>query len=223
MVQVNVRIRSCQSLGCNRVIPNWLSLNRRVDCCNDICATGSSKQGGVLNVPLVPLPSARSTNQWRIMNNDILLKSVKSEVSRYESFAYFSKRAEDAKQMSEAFLKLADDILDLSKTSDAWGIAKDYLVEEARERAKQFARLADLFDKKANSIIESDHDVEYFTPSCPVCQRTSVLKVPSKGVTAWEKGSYIQDAFPNLTASQREMIKTGIHEECWDILFSERC
>jgi hypothetical protein len=39
---------------------------------------------------------------------------------------------------------------------------------------------------------------------------------------AWrEKGLCIQDAFPTLTASQREFIKTGITDDQWEETFSE--
>ena len=38
---------------------------------------------------------------------------------------------------------------------------------------------------------------------------------------AWhEDGVLLQNAFPTLTAPQREFIKTGITEEQWDAVFS---
>jgi hypothetical protein len=33
--------------------------------------------------------------------------------------------------------------------------------------------------------------------------------------------SYLQDCFPDCTASQREFIKTGITDQEWDDLFGE--
>lgn len=36
---------------------------------------------------------------------------------------------------------------------------------------------------------------------------------------AWQAGTLIQDAFPMLTASEREFIKTGITPEEWDRMF----
>lgn len=33
---------------------------------------------------------------------------------------------------------------------------------------------------------------------------------------AWEHGLHIQRAFPGLTPGQREEIKSGYHEECFD-------
>ena len=38
-------------------------------------------------------------------------------------------------------------------------------------------------------------------------------------VTAWQGGKMIQDAFPMLTAGEREFIKTGITPAEWDALF----
>ncbi len=38
-------------------------------------------------------------------------------------------------------------------------------------------------------------------------------------LTFWQSGEFIQDAFPYLNANQRELIKTGIHPECWDKMF----
>lgn len=35
----------------------------------------------------------------------------------------------------------------------------------------------------------------------------------------WEAGTLIQDAFPTLTADQREFIKTGMLPETWVNLF----
>lgn len=37
----------------------------------------------------------------------------------------------------------------------------------------------------------------------------------------WENGMLIQDAFPTLTAGQREFLKTGITPEEWDRVFGK--
>ena len=37
----------------------------------------------------------------------------------------------------------------------------------------------------------------------------------------WENGVLIQDAFPTLTASQREFLMSGITDTQWDELFSD--
>lgn len=41
------------------------------------------------------------------------------------------------------------------------------------------------------------------------------------GVDAWRAGTLIQDAFPTLSADDREFIKTGITPEQWDNMGAE--
>jgi deoxyribodipyrimidine photolyase len=43
----------------------------------------------------------------------------------------------------------------------------------------------------------------------------------NRRATAWQNGTFIQDAFPMLDAGQREFIKTGITPEEWDNMFGE--
>jgi len=38
--------------------------------------------------------------------------------------------------------------------------------------------------------------------------------------TKWTQGALIQDAFPMLSASEREFIKTGITDEDWEKAFT---
>ena len=42
------------------------------------------------------------------------------------------------------------------------------------------------------------------------------------GLYRWENGALIQDAFPMLTAGEREFIKTGITPDEWDNLFGDK-
>jgi len=46
------------------------------------------------------------------------------------------------------------------------------------------------------------------------------IDVTDEQVQAYMGGALIQDAFPQLTAGEREFIKTGITEEAWDEMFS---
>jgi hypothetical protein len=41
------------------------------------------------------------------------------------------------------------------------------------------------------------------------------LPVTAQQIEAYERGSLLQEAFPNLDADQREFIKTGITKEEW--------
>jgi hypothetical protein len=49
--------------------------------------------------------------------------------------------------------------------------------------------------------------------------RTLDIPVTQEQLDAWYNGELIQKAMPNLTASQREFIKTGITDEEWDEMF----
>lgn len=52
--------------------------------------------------------------------------------------------------------------------------------------------------------------------------RTMDLDVTEEQLALFEAGqTYIQDCFPNLTADEREFIKTGLMAEEWDTLFTD--
>ena len=44
---------------------------------------------------------------------------------------------------------------------------------------------------------------------------TKDLDVTQEQLVAWEEGALVQDAFPNLSADDREFIKTGISAQEW--------
>ena len=54
--------------------------------------------------------------------------------------------------------------------------------------------------------------------TCPQCGETVTMSVPTAGLEAWNTGTLIQDALPDLTASEREILLTGIDAECWEKL-----
>lgn len=56
------------------------------------------------------------------------------------------------------------------------------------------------------------------TPTCIMCGRTGVLQVPKAGWEKYQKGEFVQKAFPDLTADEREMLITGTHPDCFDKL-----
>jgi hypothetical protein len=51
--------------------------------------------------------------------------------------------------------------------------------------------------------------------------RTKDLPVTEEQMAAWNKGAFIQDAMPQLSAGDREFILTGITNEEWDDEFRE--
>lgn len=60
-----------------------------------------------------------------------------------------------------------------------------------------------------------------FLTKCPMCGKYHAIEVPEAGLIAYERGALIQDAFPKLTASEREMLKTGICPKCWREMFED--
>lgn len=51
--------------------------------------------------------------------------------------------------------------------------------------------------------------------------RTKNIDVTQEQLDAWRSGALIQDAFPHLSADDREFILTGITAEEWDEAFSD--
>lgn len=49
---------------------------------------------------------------------------------------------------------------------------------------------------------------------------TMNIDVTQAQLDAWQAGTLIQDAMPNVSADDREFIMTGITPEEWDELFS---
>lgn len=54
---------------------------------------------------------------------------------------------------------------------------------------------------------------------CRLCGDLNRILVEEDKLTAWWKGAFIQDAFPDLSKDERELIMTGTHKECWDAMF----
>lgn len=49
--------------------------------------------------------------------------------------------------------------------------------------------------------------------------REMELNITDEQIMKYEKGALIQDAFPNLTPSEREFLMTGITEDEWNDIF----
>lgn len=60
------------------------------------------------------------------------------------------------------------------------------------------------------------------TRTCPFCGKEHSITVPKAelkaGFIAYQNGALIQNAFPTFTPSQREMLMTGICDDCWNNL-----
>ena len=51
--------------------------------------------------------------------------------------------------------------------------------------------------------------------NCPFCLGQNTLDVSLQGYNKWQHGALIQDALPELSASKRELLITGICDECF--------
>jgi hypothetical protein len=59
------------------------------------------------------------------------------------------------------------------------------------------------------------------TKPCPRCGGTKDLEVQFSEVVAYESGAKIQDAFPRMSADDRERLLTGYCPDCWNQIFPE--
>lgn len=60
------------------------------------------------------------------------------------------------------------------------------------------------------------------TPACMVCGKTSEMEVDTLALHRWQKlNVLIQVAFPDMSAPEREQLKTGTHPACWEEMFAD--
>jgi hypothetical protein len=52
-------------------------------------------------------------------------------------------------------------------------------------------------------------------------ERTRDLPITQLQIDAWENGMLVQEAFPNLSADDREFIMTGVISDEWDNAFKD--
>jgi sarcosine oxidase delta subunit len=58
------------------------------------------------------------------------------------------------------------------------------------------------------------------TLPCPVCGERGAIEVRTAGLAAWMQGALITDAFPEFDADQRELLMTGTHAHCWEVMWA---
>jgi hypothetical protein len=49
--------------------------------------------------------------------------------------------------------------------------------------------------------------------------RKKEVDVNFEGFQAWQSGEFIQDALPELSTDERELLISGICPKCWDVMF----
>ena len=57
------------------------------------------------------------------------------------------------------------------------------------------------------------------TKTCGVCNKYEVWSLDRQAVESWQGGELIQNAFPDMTMGDRELLISGTHAACWDKLF----
>lgn len=58
--------------------------------------------------------------------------------------------------------------------------------------------------------------------NCPFCGKAHEVMVYEDDFDAWQNGDlFAQEAFPYLTAGEREILISGICPQCWDNVFGE--
>lgn len=57
---------------------------------------------------------------------------------------------------------------------------------------------------------------------CRCCGKECPISVDLEDLGAWQRGEkLVQDAFPYLSASKRELLLTRTCPECWDRMFAQ--
>jgi len=59
------------------------------------------------------------------------------------------------------------------------------------------------------------------TKPCIHCNETSAITVDAVAYRRWRSGAYIQEAFPDMDADNRELLVSGTHPACWDTMFGD--
>lgn len=71
----------------------------------------------------------------------------------------------------------------------------------------------------------ADQMVVVATPVCIWCMQDGTIQMTathfSAGASRYAHGAHIQDAFPYLSADEREQLLSGTHPSCWDAMFAD--
>ena len=59
------------------------------------------------------------------------------------------------------------------------------------------------------------------TKPCLACKEYEVWSLDRDAVMRWQGGELIQNCFPDMSPSDRELLISGTHAACWDKLFPE--
>ena len=76
-------------------------------------------------------------------------------------------------------------------------------------------------EKFNEGIVETVKLIDYIGYNYNIYKLFNILDVKMIDLAAYEDGALIQDAFPYLTASQRELMLTGLTDDMWDEMFGK--
>jgi len=62
---------------------------------------------------------------------------------------------------------------------------------------------------------------ETYMVKCWKCSKAYTIEVSADGYAEWQGGELIQDALPDLSAGERELLISSTCDPCWDELFGE--
>ena len=87
----------------------------------------------------------------------------------------------------------------------------------------------EIYDRKyqpvASMAFARDHwgitpaTIEYQTTPCHHCGKSETLSLDQAKYDAWRDGAFVQDVWPDWSAETRELLMTGIHPWCWNMMF----
>lgn len=59
------------------------------------------------------------------------------------------------------------------------------------------------------------------TKTCQWCSQPATIEVGRAAFEKWVEGEKVQNVWPSLGADQREMLISGTHPECWELMWAE--
>ena len=59
------------------------------------------------------------------------------------------------------------------------------------------------------------------TNLCTLCNHHATVVVDAVGYELWRQGTLIQNALPDTSPQEREILLTGTHPACWDEMFGD--
>ena len=57
--------------------------------------------------------------------------------------------------------------------------------------------------------------------TCPICGKDHEINVEFADYLNWQNDTLVQDAFPYLSADEREMLISGICSSCWNKMWGD--